>query len=82
MRKVCPFQEHSATLVISAFVEHTLEHPLMASQGDHVLKERFVLQALLNLILVVLEHTVKALVGQVTRTASCVILATIVLRSS
>lgn len=82
MHKVCPSQEHSATLVIFARVVRTLEHPLMASQGDHVLKEHFVLQALLNLILVVLEHIVKALAGQVTRTVSCAILATFVLRSS
>ena len=82
MRKVCLSQEHSATLVISALVEHTQEHPMMVSQEDHVQKGHSVLQGLLNLILVALERTVKALVGQVTRIVSCVILATSVLRSS
>lgn len=82
MHKVCLSQEHSVTLAMSAMVEHTQEHPMMVSQGDHVQKEHSVLQGLLNLILVALEDTVKALVEQVTRTVSCVIVATSVLRSS
>jgi len=82
MHRVCPFQEPSATLAIYVFVEHTLEHPMMALQGDHVLKGHFAWQAPLNLILVVLGRTVRALVEQVTRIVSCVILATIVHGSS
>ena len=82
MHRVCPSQEPSATLAMYVMVEHTLEHPMMAQQGDHVPREHFVLQVLLNLILVVLEHTVRALVEQVTRIVSCVMLATIVLRNS
>lgn len=80
--KVCPSQEHSATLVMSAMVVHILEHPMMVSQGDHVPKGHSVWPALLNLILVALEHTVKALAGRVTRIVSCVIRATTVLGSS
>ena len=78
MHRACPFQEPSATLAMSVMVEHTLEHPMMASQEDHVRKGHFVWPVPLNLILVVLEHTVRALVEQVTRIVSCVILATFV----
>lgn len=76
MQRACPFQEPSATLAMSVMVEHTLEHPMMASREDHVRKGHFVWQVPLNLILVVLEHTVRALVEQVTRIVSCVIVAT------
>lgn len=82
MHKVCPSQEPSATLAMYVIVEHTLEHPMMVLQGDHVPRGHFVLQVPLNLILVVLEHTVRALVEQVTRIVSCVIPATFVLGSS
>ena len=82
MHRVCPFQEPSATLAMYVMVEHTQEHRMMALQGDHVLKGHFVWQVLLNLILVVLERTVRTLVEQVTRIVSCVILATIVQGSS
>ena len=82
MHKVCPFQEPSATLVMFVMVEHTLEHPMMALQEDHVPKGHFVWRVPLNLILVVLEHTVRALVEQVTRIVSPVILATFVHGSS
>ena len=82
MLKVSPFQEHSVTQVMCAMVEHILELPMMEQQEDLVLKGRSALQALLNLILVVLEHTVRALVEQVTKTVSCVILDTSVLRSN
>lgn len=82
MHRVCPFQEPSVTLAMYVMVERTLEHPMMALQGDHVPKGHFVWQVPLNLILVVLEHTVRALVEQVTRIVSCVILATIVQSSS
>ena len=82
MHKVCPFQEPSATLVMFVMVEHTLEHPMMALQEDHVPKGHFVWRVPLNLILVVLEHTVRALVEQVTRIVSRVILATSVHGSS
>lgn len=51
----------------------------MEQQGDHVPKGHFVLQALLSLILVVLEPTVRALVERVTKTVSCAILDTSVL---
>ena len=82
MLKVSPFQEHSVTQVMCAMVEHILELPMMEQQEDLVLKGRSALQALLNLILVVLEHTVRALVEQATKTVSCVILDTSVLRSN
>lgn len=82
MLKVSPFQEHSVTQVMCAMVEHILELPMMEKQEDLVLKGHSVSQGLLNLILVVLEHTVRALVEQVTKTVSCVILDTSVLRSN
>lgn len=82
MLKVSPFQERSVTQVMCAMVERILEHPMMEQQEDLVLKGRSALQALLNLILVVLEHTVRALVEQATKTVSCVILDTSVLRSN
>ena len=82
MHRVCPFQEPSATLAMYVMVERILEHPMMALQGGHVPKGHFVWQVPLNLILVVLEHTVRALVEQVTRLVCCVIPATIVQSSS
>ena len=82
MLKVSPFQERSVTQVMCARAEHILELPMMGKQENLVLKGRSALQALLNLILVVLEHTVRALVEQVTKTVSCVILDTSVLRSN
>ena len=78
MHRAYPFQEPSATLAMYVMVEHTLEHPMMVLQEDHVPKGHSVWQVPLNLILVVLEHTVRALVEQVTRIVSCVILATFV----
>ena len=82
MLKVSPFQERSVTQVMCAMVERILELPMMEKQEDLVLKGHSVSQGLLNLILVVLEHTVRALVEQVTKTVSCVILDTSVLRSN
>lgn len=82
MHKVCPSREHSATLVMFAIVGHTLGHPQMVQQGCHVPQGHSVSQALLSLILVALEHTVRAPAEQVIRTVSCVILATFVLRSN
>lgn len=82
MRKVCPSQELNVTLAMYVLVERTLGHPMMAQQGDHVPREHFVFQVLLNLILVVLEHTVRALVELVTRIVSCAMLATIALGNS
>ena len=82
MLKVSPFQERSVTQVMCAMVERILELPMMEKQEDLVLKGHSVSQGLLNLILVVLEHTVRALVEQATKTVSCVILDTSVLRSN
>ena len=82
MLKVSPFQERSVTQVMCVMAEHILELPTMEKQGDLVPKGLSVLPALLNLILVVLEHTVRALVEQVTKTVSCVILDTSVPRSN
>ena len=42
MHKVCPFLEHNVILVMSVMVEHTQEHPMMVSRGNHVLKAHFV----------------------------------------
>lgn len=42
MHKVCPFLEHNVILVMSVMVGHTQEHPMMVSQGNHVLKAHFV----------------------------------------
>ena len=81
MLKVSPFQERSVTQVMCAGAEHTLELLMMGKQENLVLKGHSALQAHLNSILVVLEHTVRAPVEQVTKTVSCVILDTSVLRS-
>jgi len=82
MHKDYPSHEHSVTLAISVKVEHTQEHQLMVSQANLVLKEHSVSQVLLSLIPVLPERTVRALVGQVTRIVSSVILATTALGSS
>jgi len=82
MHKVYPFHEHNVTLAMSVMVEHTQEHQLMVSQADLALRGHSVSQVLSSSIPVLLGHTVRALVVQVTRIVSSVILATTALRSS
>lgn len=82
MHKVCPFLEHNVILVTYVMVEHTQEHPMMVSQGDHVLKAHFVLQGRLSLIPALLEHTVRVQEEQVIRTVSFVTLVITALRNS